>query len=175
MELHITFLPNTTLWSKSKPCLPLASSGTPEGQGNTQFNLKGSEGCDGNHQDPLSKDNLVPVRHLPPSIYPSGKRVAHHWGPLFQLLPPRCRHPWPAQSKESLVTVFDSGAESNNGRVGEGNIGPDPQINGEGSVCFFGRNYYICSGVGGDWLCHRPIPTGKWERCGAIRPFYGGE
>ena len=38
-------------------------SGTPEGQGNTQFNLKGSEGCDGNHQDPLSKDNLIPARH----------------------------------------------------------------------------------------------------------------
>ena len=38
-------------------------SGTPEGQGNTQFNLKGSEGCDGNHQDPLSKDNLTPARH----------------------------------------------------------------------------------------------------------------
>ena len=88
-------------------------SGTPEGQGNTQLNLKGSEGCDGNHQDPLSKDNLVPVRHLPPSIYPSGKRVAHHWGPLFQLLPPRCRHSGPVQSKEGLVTVFDSGAESN--------------------------------------------------------------
>ena len=31
--------------------------------------------------------------------------------------------------------------------MGEGNIGPDPQINGEGSDCFFGRNYYICSGV----------------------------
>ena len=62
-----------------------------------------------------------------------------------------------------------------NHEVGEGSIGADPQINGEGSDCFFGWNYYICSGVGVDWLCHRPIPTGKWERCGAIRPFYGGD
>lgn len=41
--------------------------------------------------------------------------------------------------------------------------------------CFINENCYICGGVGYDWLCHRPDPTGKWERCGAIKPFYGGD
>ncbi len=38
--------------------------GTPASQSNTQFNLKGSEGCDGNHP----------------------KKVAYHWGQPFTLL-----------------------------------------------------------------------------------------
>ena len=33
--------------------------GIPAGQGNGQNHLKGSEGCDRNHQNPLSKDNVV--------------------------------------------------------------------------------------------------------------------
>jgi len=42
--------------------------------------------------------------------------------------------------------------------------------------CFVGKNCYLCGGTGGwGWFCHRPIPTGKWERCRTIKSFYGGK
>ena len=42
-------------------------------------------------------------------------------------------------------------------------------------IVLSGRIVIFVVALAADWFCHRPIPTGKWERCGACKPFYGGE